>query len=197
MATTPESFYKVEYKGNWTNPGEGLPTLSTGLDSVRAYQFEVHFHGLDNFGVTNQKDLTLAAKQISNIGFSVEDIPVHRVNDQVFYPGKPSPEEVTITFDNLYLQKTHSDLWNWFTAIYDPISGEMTNTSPPGGGGPSFKANKVEIIQLDNAMSPRQTVDLYGVWPKSWKTAEFNYSTNEFHTLEVVLRYDYMKAYNY
>ena len=47
------------------------------------------------------KPFTLAAKQVNGIGISVEDIPVHRVNDQVFYPGKPSTEEMTVTFDNV------------------------------------------------------------------------------------------------
>ena len=193
-----DSYYKIEYKGNFKDKaGDGLPVLSTGLDSVRAYQFEIHFLGLPE-QVGNEKDLTLAAKQINNLGFEVEDIEVHRVNDRVFYPGKPSPQELVVTFDNLYLQHTHSDLWNWFTTVYDPLTGEMTQNAPPGnGGGSSFKVNKVEIVQLDNSMSPLQTVELYGVYPKAWKTAEFNYATNDFHTIEVTFRYDYMSAFNY
>ena len=96
-----ESYYKIEYKGDFKDKaGDGLPILSTGLDSVRVYQFEVHFLGLPDV-VTNQKDLTLAAKQVSNLGFKVEDIEVHRVNDRVYYPGKPTPEEMVVTFDNL------------------------------------------------------------------------------------------------
>jgi len=190
-----DSFYKIEYKGDWT-PGQELPQLSTQLDSVRAYQFEVHFVGLPS-QVTNAHDLTLAAKQVSQIGFTVEDIEIHRVNDRVYYPGKPSPEEVTVTFDNLYMKNTASDLWNVFTTIYDPISGEVTSNAPPGADGAGqFKVNKMEIIQLDNSMTPHSAVELYGAYPKSWKTAEFNYATNEFHTIEVTFRYDFMSQFN-
>ena len=69
----------------------------------------------------------------------------------------------------------------------------MTKNSPPGkGGGGSFKANKMTILQLANNMNPHAAVECYGVWVKSWKTAEFNYATNEFHTIEVEFRYDFM-----
>ena len=59
MAT---SYYKAKYDRNFT-PGQGLPTISTDLDSVRTYQFEIHFFGLPE-DVTNQADLTLAAKKV-------------------------------------------------------------------------------------------------------------------------------------
>ena len=53
MAT---SYYKNKYGREFT-PGQGLPTISTDLDSVRAYQFEIHFFGLPE-DITNQTDLT-------------------------------------------------------------------------------------------------------------------------------------------
>ena len=191
-----QSYYNVEYRGNFEDKkGQGLPIVSTQLDSVRAYQFEIHFLGLPA-QVTNERDFTLAAKQVSQIGFSVEDIEASRVNDRIYYPGRPSPEEVTVTFDNLYLKETASDLWRWFKTVYDPITGEMTKNSAPGGNVSPFKANKVEIVQLDNAMTPHSVAELYGVYPKSWKTAEMNYSTNDFHTIEVSFRYDFMDQFN-
>ncbi len=194
---TPQSYFKVDYRGNFADKkGTGLPTISTGLDSVRAYQWEAHFLGLPA-QVNNARDLTLAAKQVSQIGMSVDDIEVNRVNDKVFYPGRPTPEEVTVTFDNLFLKNTAEDLWNWFKTIYDPITGEMTVNSPPGGNVSAFKANKLEIVQLDNTLTPHQTTELYGVYPKSFKLAEFNYSTNEFHTIEVTFRFDFMDQFNF
>ena len=36
------------------------------------------------------------------------------------------------------------------------------------------------------------TTKLFGVYPKAWKTAEFNYSNNDFHTVEMSFRYDFM-----
>lgn len=181
------------------DPNVALPDISTQLDAVRAYQFEVQFNQLPTDVGGDHKDLTIAAKQVTALGMSVEDIEVNRVNDRVWYPGRPTQEEVTITFDNLYVKKAASTLWRWFTTIYDPITGEMTPGSAPGGGGEANvgKIQKMSIIQLDNTSQPHATVDLFAVFPKSWKTSEFNYSTNEFHTLEVVFRYDFMQAANY
>jgi hypothetical protein len=191
-----EAFYKTRFGRSFT-AGQGLPTISTDLDSVRTYQFEIHFFGLPDELQLQQTELTLAAKQVSPVGFSVEDIEVHRVNDKVFYPGKPTPEELTVTFDNLYLKESATTMWKWFKATYDPLTGEITKNSAPGGSAnKTFKAHKVEIIQLDNTLEPHSAVGLYGVYPKSWKASEFNYSTNEFHTIEVTFRYDFLNQFN-
>tara|TARA_R110000737_G_scaffold220420_1_gene236167 strand:+ start:1373 stop:1954 length:582 start_codon:yes stop_codon:yes gene_type:complete len=188
------SYYKDKY-GRQFQPGKGLPTVSTDLDSVRSYQFEVHFLGLPS-EVTNEEDLTLAAKKVVGIGMASEPIVIDRVNDKLYYPGKVTPEEVSITFDNLYLKETASDLWSYFKTIYDPITGEMTKNAQPGGGsGSTFKADKVEIILLDNSLQPHSTIELYGVWPTKWSASEFNYSTNDFHTVEVSFRYDFMNMF--
>lgn len=190
------SYYKDKYGREFT-PGQGLPTISTDLDSVRAYQFEIHFVGLPG-DVTNQADLTLAAKKITGVEMSNEAIVSDRVNDKIHYPGKTTPGDLVVTFDNLYLRETASDLWRFFKHTYDPISGEVTKSSQPGGGaGSTFKADKVEIVLLDNTMTPHSTIELYGVYPTKWSAAEFNYATNDFHTLEVTFKYDFMNSFNY
>ena len=188
------SKYKNRYGRKFT-PGKGLPVVSTNIDSVRVYQFEVHFFGSPDQAV--QDDFTLAAKQVQAMGYGVDAIEVHRVNDKLYYPGKPSYEEVQITFDNLYLKDTTRGLWDWFKGTYDPLTGEMTKFAAPGGSGNgTFKANKMEIIMLDNTMTPHSVLSAYGVWPVSWKAAEMNYSENSFHTIEVSFRYDFMDNYN-
>ena len=193
MAT---SYYKTKYDRKFT-PGQGLPTISTDLDSVRTYQFEIHFFGLPE-NVTNQSDLTLAAKKVGGLELKNEAITVDRVNDKVYYPGKTTPGELTVDFDNLYLRETASDLFRYFRNTYDPITGEMTKNAQPGGtAGQSFKADKVEIVMLDNTMTPHSTVELYGVYPTSWSASEFNYSQNQFHQLTVNFKYDFMNTYNY
>jgi len=192
MAT---SYYKTEYEREF-KPGQGLPLISSELDSVRTYQFECHFFGLPD-SVVGPKDLTLAAKKINGVGIKTSYLPIDRVNDKVYYPGKVQTEDLKITFDNLYLRETASDLWRYFKSIYDPVTGEMTQDSRPGGANPGFKADRLEIVQLDNTMTPHSTVELMGVWPISWKAAEFNYSTNDFHTLEVDFKYDFIHQYDY
>ena len=195
MADRPY-FISSELGREITSDGRSLPTISEGLNSVRTYSFECKFelpNGVREGG--GDPFLTLAAKQVSNIGFTVEDIEVHRVNDRVFYPGKPSPEEVTITFDNLYQKKVANTLWNWFKSIYNPMTGELLeNVSTSLGVEPrgDFKARELKIYQLDPHGAPLMTTQMIGVYPKSWKTAEFNYSNNDFHTIEMTFRYDFM-----
>jgi len=173
--------------------GTSLPKVSTTLDSIRAYQFEVQFRGLpvspDQNVVTT---LSLAAKQVSPIGGTVEDIVVDRVNDKVFYPGKFTPEDVTITFDNLLAEKTTPLLWKWFTQIYDPVKGDASR-KPSNSN--TFKCNKMTITELDGTSTPIANIDLYGVYPKSFKFSEKNYSTNEFSTIEVIFKFDFMDSY--
>jgi hypothetical protein len=193
MAT---SYYKNKYGRDFT-PGQGLPTVSTDLDSVRSYQFEIHFFGLPE-DVTNQTDLTLAAKKVGGLEMKNETITIDRVNDKLHYPGKTTPGELTVDFDNLYLRETASDLYRFFRHTYDPITGEMTKSSQPGGGaGSTFKADKVEVVMLDNTLTPHSVIELYGVYPTSWSASEFNYSQNQFHQLTVNFKYDFMNVYNY
>jgi phosphate-selective porin len=172
------------------NTGE-LPMLSHGLESYRAYQWEVEIDL--PAGMSEGEQLTLAAKQVSQIGFASEDIVVDRVNDKFHYPGKVTPESVTITFDNLVKGDTASKLYGWMQNTYDPITGTFTPQFLQGNGG--FKSH-IRIYQLDNAMFPVKHIHLYGAYPKSWKLAEFNYSTNEFHTIEVEIRYDFAVQYS-
>jgi len=190
------SYYKNKYGRNFT-PGKGLPTVSTDLDSVRAYQFEIHFYGLPQ-DVTNTTDLTLAAKKVGGLEMKNEAITIDRVNDKLHYPGKNTPGELTVDFDNLYLRETAADLYRYFRHTYDPITGEMTKSAQPGGGaGSTFKADKVEIVMLNNTLAPHSTIELYGVYPTSWSASEFNYSQNQFHQLTVNFKYDFMNVYNY
>jgi hypothetical protein len=192
-----QSYYKNLFRKEF-EPGKSLPKVSTDLDSVRAYQFEIHFFGLPPNVLPEQTELTLAAKQVSPVGFAVDPIEVPRINDRLFYPGRPGPDELVVTFDNLYNRNVAEALWNWFkSSAYDPITGEMTKLAAPGGpGGRSFKANKAEIIQLDNTTTPHASVEVYGVFPVSWRNAEHNYATNEFHTIEMTFRYDFMDMFN-
>ena len=183
------SFYK-ENRG--FDKGNTLPQISTNLDSVRAYQFEVRFAGLPP-GFEGQGDnLTLAAKQVSPVNVNVDDIVVERVNDKMYYPGKYTPENITVTFDNLYIQRSSPALWNWFKSIYDPVTGDMTQFAAPGGTGVgNFKAMKMTVVELDNTSEPHASIELYGVYPTGVRFSEKNYSTNEFSTLECTFRYDF------
>jgi len=169
------------------------PVISTELDSVRAYQWEISFHfGAKDPVNSMQKPLTLAAKQVNGIGFSVEDIEVHRVNDKVYYPGRPSMDELVVTFDNLQKTKVDKLLYEMMAVTYDPRTGELASGKLPGLNGQlnSFK-NTIDVVQLDGKGQPRNVIHLYGCYPKKVTHGEYNYGTNDFHTIEMTFRYDY------
>lgn len=185
----PTSLYNSQTAGTFraavTESGQ-LPVVSTQLDSVRAYQFEVKFYNLPGTnGVGEINDLTLAAKQVNAFGGETQDIVVDRVNDKLYYPGKFQPTELTVTFDNLYLKNTSKNLWNWFKTIYDPITGN-------NAGSNNFKANRVTVLELDGSKNPIASIELYGVYPKKVNFSEKNYSQNAFSTIEVTFRYDFI-----
>tara|TARA_R110002051_G_scaffold322539_1_gene413303 strand:+ start:265 stop:837 length:573 start_codon:yes stop_codon:yes gene_type:complete len=167
-----------------------MAKFSTGLDSIRPYQWEVEFAPAGVAGTY----LTVAAKQVSEMGFTVEDIEVHRANDRYYYPGKATPEEVTITFDNLKQnplggqEMAIAELYKWVQGTYDPLTGDFGDIKT------AVKSNIV-IHQLDGDLAPIASVTLYGAYPKSFKTAEYNYATaTDMHTLTVSFRYDFMSA---
>ena len=210
------SYLKTEFRSNF-NPGRTLPKISTNLDSVRSYQFEVRFAevpvnlretvgglapnqagpitagaaALSEIGVENM--LTTAAKQVSPIGGTVDDIVVDRLNDKVYYPGKFTPENVTITFDNQLLSRSTPAIYNWFRTIYDPLTGDMMKNAAPGGpGNRSFKCSKMTVLELNNTNEPHAYIEMYGVYPTAVRFSEKNYATNDFSTVEVTFRFDFL-----
>jgi len=172
-------YYRDDFRADQPSD-RNLPVISRDLDSIRAYQFEVEFRGkLDD------RIYRLAAKQFSPAGMSVDDITVQRINDKVYYPGTVSQDEITITFDNLIQDDVGKSLWEWFKGTYNPLTGDL--------GDGDNKINRMSVIQLNHDRSLHSSVEYYGVYPKSWKPAERNYSTNEFHTIEVTFRFDFME----
>lgn len=167
-----------------------LPHLSHALDSVRRSQWEVTFYNIpvDAPAGTEARPLTLACKSVSPIGWQVEEIEAHRMNDKFFYPGKATPTEVTMVFDNIFATKTSAHLYDWLKTIYNPETGEMTaGLSDKGVGGFKIVA---DVIEMNTQGKPFTHTRLYGVWPKSWTETERGYDANEFHTVEVNFRYD-------
>ena len=185
------SYYASQALNRNLNDTKGLPVISQDLDAVRAYQWEITFFPPAEVEVpiSFSKPLTLAAKQVNGMQVSVEDIEVNRVNDKVYYPGRPSFGELEVTFDNLLKSKAGWQLFKYFQTIYDPTTGEMTSTFLTNPG--SFKS-KVEILELNGKMDPVSLIELRGVYPKSFNKAEKNYSTNEFDTVSVTFRYDFL-----
>ena len=177
-----DAFGRVISKGSKTD----LPKLSTKLDSIRVYQWELEFNPPGALGTGDTRQTyTIAAKQVSELGFAVNDIVAPRVNDKYYYPGKSTPEPMTVTFDNLLEQKAGPLLYQWMQHTYNPLTGEFGDIND------SFKSNII-VHQLNGQNEPIASVTLYGAYPNSFKTAEYNYGEENFHTINVVFRYDFL-----
>jgi hypothetical protein len=167
-----------------------LPYLSHSLDSVRRNQFEVVFYNIPGarFGTEN-RPLTLACKSVSPIAWNIEEIAAPRVNDTFYYPGRATPTDVTMVFDNIFSIKGSQYLFNWLKTIYNPETGEMTPGLSDTGAG-SFKVC-ADVIELNTQGKPFTHTRLFGLWPKQWQEDERAYDASEFHTITCTFRYDF------
>jgi hypothetical protein len=190
---TDTSIYQTGLsRSNVGNPDLGqLPVISTDLDAVRSYQWEIKFDiatmkkNNPNFPF-HEQSMVLAAKTVTGLSYSFADIEVHRMNDKVFYPGKISQEEVTVTFDNLLDNRPGIQFYEYLSTIFDMRTGFYST-----GAGGTYKGS-MSIMEFDGAGRIKNVIDLKGVYPKSFSKGEKNYSTSEFDTFEVKFRYDFM-----
>lgn len=185
-----ESYYANNLNRN-LNENDGLPVISQDLDSIRTYQWEITFYPPAEIEVPLgfSKPLTLAAKKVGGMSVQVEDILVNRVNDVTYYPGRPSMGELVVTFDNLLRTKAGFQLYKYFQTVYDPATGEYGSTFLDN---PNQFKTTAEILELNGQMEPISLVKLVGLYPKKFTKAEKNYSVNEFDTIDVTFRYDFL-----
>lgn len=202
------SFYNDRFRASSPNRDGRLPQVSTALDSVRSYNFEIQFNRIPIVGdALRQLDpqaaaallergapssdvgqfFTLAANKVTSAGHKVADIAVRRLNDNLYYPGGADSDVLTITFDHLLLREPMHDLYTWFqTAAYNASTGRVSNSVVA-------KAGSVDVVYLDNARNIKSITTYFGVYPQSFKPAESSYGQNNtFHTFEVAFRYDFM-----
>jgi len=185
------SYYANNLNRN-LNETDGLPVISQDLDAVRVYQWEITFFppaDVEQPGLF-AKPLTLAAKQVNGMEVSVDTIEVNRVNDKVFYPGRPSYGELEVTFDNLLKTKAGFQLYKYFQTVWDPQTGEFTSSflDTPG----NFKTN-IEVLELNGQNEPVDVVKIVGAYPMRWAKAEKNYNQGDFDTISVRFKYDFIR----
>jgi len=192
------------YLDKATDLGTGGHTMSHELESYRQYSWQIEipkFAGVLGQAFDGQERLTLAAKSVSQIGFTVDDVEVHRVNEKFYYPGKPTPDEVTVVFDDFIKGDIAEELFAWMRTVYDPVYGVhyagigSDDVTGKLFNAPNFK-RPVTIWQLDQHRNPKNHIILYGCYPKGWKLGEFDYSNGDFHTIEMTLRYDFAVQYS-
>jgi len=170
-------------------------------DSFRAYSWIVRIPDVselvqnveNTFNFSDGNDiLSLAAKKISGLSFGVGVIQADKVNDKFHYPGRPTTNPVTFTFDNLLKGDVEKLLYTWMRTSYDPIFGVH---SSPVVAGDQFKRT-IEIIQLDHQRNPAKLIKLYGAFPTKYQIQDLDYANEAFNTIECEVKYDFMTVYN-
>ena len=191
MVLPQNSVIDTALKNRPTGSNNALPEISTGLETIKTYQFEVNFANFRPIGANQNVagDVTVAAKQVGQITYGVESIPLDRLNDKVHYPGKVTYEPVEITFDNLLLKKSTNALWSAFKEVYNPLTGKAGYRT---NGGRLYKGEKLSIVEMNGENQPVAAVELMGVYPEKVVYSEKNYSTNEFSTVTVTFRFDFL-----
>lgn len=167
-----------------------LPSLSTNLDSIRTYNFEIRISGplLSN---NDKQSFILGAKKVTSSGHKIEPIAVRRLNDTFYYPGGADSDELIITFDHQLETKAVDAVYTWLkNGAYNPETG----LSPQADLG---KQTILDIMYLDSGRNVSKVVSYFGCFPVSFKPSEHNYNTNnEFHTFEATFRYDFMTYFD-
>jgi len=181
----PHIFWSDSYQRNISDKGD-IPVISHGADSVRSYAWELQFNLGTLIPEAQADTFSFAAKSVGPIESVSERIPVDRVNDKVWYPGKVTNSEVTVVFEDLLKQKAGHFLYKWYQLVYNQQTGTFYDP-----GIHMIKKN-IDILKLDNVLAPISHIKLIGAYPSAFREIDRDYGTNEMHKIEMTFSYDFV-----
>lgn len=183
-------------KGKRRGINQNVPLISTGLDSARKSNFEVDFGFIENtprpgegthtLSLADKNILKMAVKHVSDIGAQPQERMQAQGGGKIRYITDYNvPQITTFTFDNIDVVKGYTvskmlGMWMAETAV-----GE-------GGQDPKNILNYKIPITIKSYGYSGQLVQVYTLtecYPVAVRTAEFNSSENDFHTLEADVRW--------
>jgi len=167
--------------------------ISTSLDAIRSYQFEVDFRNIPALGDYKEGDLQIGVNKVTSFGPKIEAIEINRVNDVVKYPGKMKFEPLTITFDNQLLLPQYAHLWEYIKAVYNPLTGTYHNPASGARNIATIKASRIIVRQLSGQNTPISETTFWGVFPMEYAISEMKYSeATSVNTIDVKFSFDTM-----
>ena len=187
-------------KGTRRAINQNVPVISTGLDSARKSNFEVDFgFQLGALGVGREtilvvvptladKDiLKMAVKHVSDIGAQPQERMQAMGGGRIRYITDYNvPQITTFTFDNI-------DVMSGAPTVSKMLGMWMEVTAIGEGGQDPKGVLKYKIpITIKSYGYSGQLVAHYNLlecYPVAVRTAEFNSSENDFHTLEADVRW--------
>jgi hypothetical protein len=167
--------------------------ISTSLDAIRSYQFEVDFRNIPALGDYKEGDLQIGVNKVTAYGPKIDMVEIHRVNDIVKYPGKMKFEGLSITFDNQLLIPQYAHLWEYIKSVFNPLTGQYYTPATGARSIASIKTSKIIVRQLSGQNTPISETTFWGVFPMEYAIAEQKYSeSNTVNTIDVKFSFDTM-----
>jgi hypothetical protein len=182
-----------DYRGSIATTSPTPLKISTSLDAIRNYQFEVDFRNIPALGDFKEGDLQIGVNKVTAYGPKMDMVEIHRVNDIVKYPGKMKFEPITVTFDNQLLIPHYAHLWEYIKSVYNPLTGQYHSPATGARNIATLKAARLIVRQLSGQNTPISETTFWGVFPIEYAIAEQKYAdTNVINTIDVKFSFDTM-----
>lgn len=122
---------------------------------------------------------------------SIEETEINFLNAKTWIPGKASWETITITYYDV-ATNDNMPLFDWLASVYqftDPVQlSQASNRESYSGRG--------TLTLYDGCGKPLEQWALGDMWPQAANFGELDYSSSEECTIELTLRYSYVKYKN-
>lgn len=157
------------------------------MESLRKNRWLMQFNKIPGLATQGANEsLSFVATSAVAPTLSFEQKEYHRLNEKFYTAGKPSWNELPMTFYD-FISGTSSAahiLYKWSTKIYDPLTGAM-----------SYKreyATTGTLAQLDPKGDPIRIWNLYYLWPFTVNFGDgLDASSDDISTISVTFRYDF------
>ena len=131
------------------------------------------------------EELAFAAHTANRPDITFDQTEMHRQNERFYVAGKPTWGEITMEFYDFVNGENSASrvLWNWATAIYNPVTGSM--------GYKADYSTTATLSLLDPIGDVAETWSLFYIWPTSVNWNELSSESSEIVNVSVTFRYDY------
>lgn len=158
----------------------------------RTNNFEVHIYGLTSL-VSADKSLkmpsnsgqylTLATKSVGALGIDVSPITIDYGNNAINFAGKPSYNNISITFNDYVGIETERIIAAWHRLVYDPKTQKI--------GRASVYKKSAHLLEFSPDGAFRKCWELKGCFPTTVSYGAYDQSGGSVREIEVTLSIDY------
>lgn len=124
-----------------------------------------------------------SAVESSNLPqLTIEEIPLHWMNEIRYVAGKATYETIPLRLKDMVNVGIAKAVYDWQRRVYDPETGNISFAD-------KYKLESSLILYAPD-MSTERVWNLYGCWPRGFNPGALDMSSNEKVLLDVTIRYD-------